>query len=119
EGSYEIVAFYSGDTGFDPSESDVHTHNVEQVHTTTQAFSSGTPSFVGDTVTLYASVSSSINRIPEGSVEIFLDDVSLGTFVLDSSGQASVETEPLTSGDHTFRATYAGTNVFAPSESEA
>jgi Bacterial Ig-like domain (group 3) len=117
-GSHSITAEYSGDTtDFLPSTSDV---SVEVVGGTTVALVASTnPSTFGQSVTFTATVAATAAGfvVPTGSVTLMDGSQSLGTFVIDSSGVASISTASLTGGTHAITAVYGGDTQFAPSTS--
>jgi hypothetical protein len=76
---------------------------------------SGSPSFVGQSVTFTAMVTSQYGAIPDGDLVTFYDGPTvIGTGVTASS-LATFTTSSLTGKAHTIKATYAGDAKFEPS----
>jgi len=82
--------------------------------------SSVNPSVVGQSVTFTASVSGSfavVSPAPTGAVTFYDGTTSLGTFMLNAGGTATVSTSTLTQGTHSITATYGGSGGFQASTS--
>ena len=111
-GSHNIQAFYSGDSNYAASTSNIV---VQKVHydTTIALTSSLNPSNAGQSVTFKTTVSP--NAAP-GSVTFYDGATSLGSASL-SSGSASISTTKLTVGYHNITAVYSGNNNYAGSTS--
>src|SRR5271157_3274504 len=76
---------------------------------------SGTPSFVGQPVTITAAVTSKYGTIPNGELVTFYDgSASLGSVAL-AGGTAAYTTSSLSVKTHTIEATYLGDATFLPS----
>jgi uncharacterized repeat protein (TIGR01451 family) len=112
-----IQAAYTGNSNFNSSFSNLVTHTVAPVSTTTALESSGIPSAYGQSVTFTATVSSS-GGSPTGTVSFYDNGASLITGSLNS-GRAVVPVSTLSVGNHTITATYAGTANFLPSLSNS
>jgi hypothetical protein len=109
-----------GSTGSDPgsltSWSLILTTNVSNAATTTLLTSSANPSFVGNSVSLTATVTAGGNPVTLGSVSFFEGALVLASNVpLNSSGQASFNTSALSEGAHVITANYSGATGFAAS----
>ncbi len=113
-GAHSITAVYSGDADNDPSTSPVFTENVQwssRVDLTT----SGSPSFVGQSVTFTATPISHGNFVPDGEVVTFFDfKTEIGT-AATAGGQAKFTTSSLSAKRHTIRAAYPGDAIRQPS----
>lgn len=80
--------------------------------TTTSLTSSLNPSFINQSVTFTATVTSS-SGIPTGTIQFSDGGTLLGTpQTLSSSGMATYSTSTLTAGNHTITATYAPAGAF-------
>jgi Bacterial Ig-like domain (group 3)/FG-GAP-like repeat len=83
--------------------------------TATVVTTSGSPSFVGQSVTFTATVTSKFGTIPDGEVVTFYD----GTMPLSSvglaGGTAAYTISTLSAKTHTIKATYSGDVTFKPS----
>src|SRR5208337_613028 len=76
---------------------------------------SGSPSYVGQSVTFTAAVTSSYGAIPDGELVTFHEGTTpLGSVAL-ASGMAAYSTSSLSAKLHTIEATYAGDAVIVPS----
>ncbi len=109
-----------GPTGSDPgslaSWSLILTTNVASAATTTSLTSSVNPSFVGNNVTITATVSAAGNPVTLGTVSFFSGAQALQTNVpLNGSGQASFTTSALAEGSHIITANYSGATGFGAS----
>ncbi|MBI2828240.1 MAG: Ig-like domain repeat protein, partial [Acidobacteria bacterium] len=114
-GTRSITAEYAGDGNFTASTSNVLEQQVNQAPTTTTLSSSSRPSVFGQAVTFTAAVSSSAGT-PAGTVT-FKDGVhSLGSVVLNASGEATF-TAQLSAGSHSLVAEYGGATDYATSTS--
>jgi sugar lactone lactonase YvrE len=76
--------------------------------------SSATPAFVGNPITLVASVTGPV--LPTGTVTFFDGSKSIGTGTLDG-GAASLTLSSLAAGSHTLTATYGGSASYATASS--
>jgi hypothetical protein len=83
---------------------------------TTVTVHSPDPATYGQAVTLIANVSSSTGT-PSGDVTFADGAMTLGTGVLDASGNATIVTAVMGAGIHTITASYAGRSNFAASTS--
>jgi RHS repeat-associated protein len=85
------------------------------ITTTTKVASSGSPSFVGQSVTFTATVTATGGSIPNGETVTFDDGtVVIGTGTT-SSGVATFTTSSLVAKTHTIKAVYAGDTQFKTS----
>lgn len=83
--------------------------------TKTSVSTSGSPSFVGQAVTLTATVTSTHGTIPDGELVTFYDGTTaLGSAAL-ASGTAAFTTSSLSAKTHTIKATYTGDAAFVAS----
>jgi len=86
--------------------------------TSTTLTSSLNPSIWGQTVTFTATVTPSAGSgIPTGTVTFKDGAITLGSGMLNGSGQATFATTALSAGGHSITAQYAGTGIFAASVS--
>jgi len=89
--------------------------NISGFSTTTLITSSLNPSFVNQSVTFTATVSSSRGLIPDGELVKFYSGSKLLASVPISGGKATYTTSTLTAETHIMKAKYAGDNTYAPS----
>jgi hypothetical protein len=109
-GSHAIKGVYSGDGNNQTSTSAVLTQVVNSLPaaTTTQVATSGSPSFIGQTVTFTATITSGYGPIPNGETVTFYDGGSAIGTALTAGGAATFQTSSLTVKTHTIKATYSG-----------
>jgi hypothetical protein len=106
-GSVSIVAAYSGDSTFLPSNSAPLKQTVTKATTTTTLTSSPNPSQVGQIVKFTATVTGQYGGTPSGTVT-FKDGSTVLAQVTLSSGVARYKTSTLTKGKHHISASYPG-----------
>jgi uncharacterized repeat protein (TIGR01451 family) len=111
-GSHSITAVYSGDATHATSTSAALTQVVNGLGTTTTVTSSLNPSYVGQSVTFTATVSSGA-----GTVQFKDGAGNLGAPVTIAGGQATYTTSALTVGSHSITAVYSGDATHATSTS--
>jgi uncharacterized protein len=70
--------------------------------------SSENPSYVGDSVTFTARVTSPAGGTPTGTVTFYIDGPSVAVVTLNANGVARYTTSDLTAGLHPIAATYSG-----------
>ncbi len=118
-GTHPITAQYGGNSNFSGSTSSTLSEVVVNVKaTTTTLGSSLNPSFVGQSVTFTATVSTTLGGTPTGTVT-FLDGATpLGTGGLNSSGVATYSTSTLALGAQSITASYGGDANDATSTSQ-
>jgi hypothetical protein len=118
-----ISATYSGDNNFAGSTSNTLTVNVALAASTTTliaSISSATPVSPGTSVTLTATVSSSISGIaPTGTVTFTGNGTTLDIVPISTTGVAALTTTALPTGSYSIVATYSGDSGFAGSTSSA
>ena len=92
--------------------------------TTTSLEVSSTSPSVGDSITLAAIVAAAVSEtgVPSGTVEFYDGTIDLGPGALSwnivqNAEMATLNTPPLTLGDHGFTAVYSGDGTFDPSTS--
>jgi hypothetical protein len=113
-GATNLTAIYSGDTTYVGSTSVAISHTVLTGVTTTTLTSSLNPSTVGTLVTFTATVGSSVaGAVPTGTVEFMEGSTTLGTGILDATGQATFATTSLAlkngkTATHNIKAKYLG-----------
>jgi len=115
-GSHYITAEYGGNENSAGSYAEL-TEEVEKLpfRTATAVSTSGSPSFVGQTVVFTATVTCGTHQIPDGELVTFYDGkTTLGSVAL-ASGTAAYTTSQLSVKKHTVEATYAGDANFKPS----
>jgi Big-like domain-containing protein/VCBS repeat protein/FG-GAP repeat protein len=120
-GFRSITASYSGDLHNSPSTSATLTEDVASlpVPSTTALTTSGSPSFIGQPVTLTATVTCKDGTAPNGELVTFYEETrTLGSVAL-AGGLASYTTSSLTLGTHSIKATYSGDATFGPSSGTA
>jgi hypothetical protein len=89
--------------------------NTSGFITTTHITSSLNPSFVNQSVTFTATVTSNDRLIPDGELVKFYSGTKLLASVPLSEGTATYTTSTLTAETHIIKAKYAGDTTFAPS----
>lgn len=115
-GSHSFSASYPGDLSFLPSGSPFLTFNVRQASTATILSSSPTTDVFGQPLTLTATVSavSPGGGTPTGTVTFTDGLTTLGTPSL-SGGTAQITISTLSTGNHSFNASYGGDTNFTGS----
>jgi hypothetical protein len=83
--------------------------------TKTVVTTSGSPSFVGQSVTFTATVKWTYGTVPDGEVVTFYDGTTAIGIGATASGVATFTTSSLTAKTHYIKATYAGDATFMPS----
>jgi hypothetical protein len=107
---------YSGDSNNLGSSSTVMKETVNSViGTTTKVSTSGSPSFVKQTVTFTANITSATGSIPDGEVITFSDSTSPMGTALTAGGVATFQTSTLSAKSHTIHASYPGDVAHKPS----
>lgn len=117
-GTHTIVAAFTGDQGWTPSSSspvDVVVVN----HTTISTTVTPGPIDYGQTVTYTTQVTSVLGGIPTGNVVYKDGATTVGSSVVDGSGQASFQTSSLSVGNHVIAAYFTGTNGWVDSWGKA
>lgn len=84
--------------------------------TTVTLASDASPAYLGEPVSLTASVSAA-SGTPAGMLTFFDGEVTLGSVPLDASGSASFVTSALALGSHSLTASYAGETLYLTSVS--
>jgi len=109
-GSHPITASYGGDANFSGSTSSTFTQMVKKAGTTTLVSSSANPSVSGQSVTFTATVTAKSPGAgtPTGTVTFKDGSSTLGTGILDGSGQATFTTSALAVGSRSITAFYGG-----------
>jgi len=117
-GTQPITAQYGGNSTFNGSTSSALSEVVNAKTTMTTLGSSLNPSFVGQSVTFSATVSTTLEGTPTGTVT-FLDGATpLGTGGLNASGVATYATTTLALGAQSITASYGGDANDATSTSQ-
>ena len=116
-GTRAITAIYSGDNNNLSSTSAVVNQVVKALPapTTTALATSGTPSFVGQSVTFTAKVGSPYGPIPDGEPVNFFDGTTSLVTVGLAGGIATYTTSSLNAASHTIKATFVGDATFKTS----
>src|SRR5262249_10818540 len=119
-GPHTITAKYSGAAGqFNSSVSSNLTQDVNAIGTAITLGSSGTPSFITQSVTFTATMTPLFGPGPvTGTVTFFDGANNLGSATL-SSGVATLQTAGLAVGSHKITVTYAAQGNFAGNSSGA
>ncbi len=117
--THGITAVYAGDSTFTTSTSKAILQVVNKCATTTVVVSSGTPSYVGQSVTFTATVSSSQGAPPDGEMVTFRDGATVLGTGTTSGGAASFSISSLSVAAHGITAVYAGDSTLAASTSKA
>jgi hypothetical protein len=110
-GKHTVVAYYRGDTSFNPSASVAVLQRVAKAATQTALTSSANPASSGQSITFTARVTSTAGT-PSGSV-VFLDEQKVLGVVPLTGNQATVTTKNLKKGLHAITAIYAGNDHYA------
>jgi Bacterial Ig-like domain (group 3)/FG-GAP-like repeat/Abnormal spindle-like microcephaly-assoc'd, ASPM-SPD-2-Hydin/FG-GAP repeat len=114
-GSYSITALYNGDSNFTSGTSPTLIQTVDKIATATSLTSSANPSYIGQALSITATVSASSGIVPDGeSVSFSSGATSLGTASL-SGGTATLTLSSLAKGLYDIKATYAGDGTFSNS----
>jgi Bacterial Ig-like domain (group 3)/FG-GAP-like repeat len=115
-GSHAMTATYSGDQNNGGSSSATLMERVITGRASkTVLASSGSPTFVGQTVTFTATVTSKSGTIPDGELVTFYDGTTGLASVALASGKAGYTTSSLSAATHTIKAVYPGDPTFQPS----
>lgn len=117
-GSHSVSAIYGGDSNVTTSTSSAVTVTVvaPSASTITTLVSSLNPSYVGQLVTLTATVTSTAAGTPTGTVTFKQGPTAVATVAL-SGGQATYSTDALPQGNTGFTAIYSGDSAFITSTS--
>jgi hypothetical protein len=117
-GNYDIIASYLGDGAYKPASSvDIPlTIAVALIPDAITLTATPTTLNVGESVNAIATLSSSGNASPVGSVLFQLDGVTVATSTI-SSGTASATFTATAAGNHRLQAIYAGDGISAPANS--
>ncbi len=107
QGSYQIVATYSGDANNQGSTSAPLTLNVVQATTQTALVVAPNPALVLATITLTATVTGN-GGTPTGSMNFLADGNVIGTGTLSPAGIATFSTATLAAGTYAITASYNG-----------
>ena len=116
-GTIQVTAVYPGDANNQTSTSSPVSETVNDPTTTTTLATSGSPAYVGQTVTFTATVSSTYGAIPDGETVTFLDGSNTIGTGSTAGGVAKFATSSLTSGTHSITASYPGDSTYQPSTS--
>lgn len=111
-GDHDVVASYSGEADFEPSDGRL-TESVVRVSSHTVASTSAATALAGEPVTLSADVVGGLaGETPAGTVSFRSADQLLGTAqvhpTVAGAGRAELETSSLPIGSHQIVATYSG-----------
>jgi ankyrin repeat protein len=114
-GSYSITALYNGDSNFASATSPTLIQAVGKIATSTSLTSSANPGYIGQTLSLTATITASSGIVPDDeSVSFSSGATSLGTARL-SGGIATLTLSSLAKGLYDIKATYAGDGTFSNS----
>ena len=116
--SHGITAWYSGDVTNAFSHSAILLEGISAtpIPTYTTITTSGSPSFIGKTVTFTARTTwGGIATVPDGEVVTFYDGSTLLGTTTTTQGVATFITSALSVKTHIIKATYAGDPHFKPS----
>jgi hypothetical protein len=116
-GAHSITGTYGGDANFSGSTSSTLTQTINKAASTATLASSKNPSSYKQSITLTATVKSSISGTPTGTVTFKDGTATLGTGTLNSSGVATLSTSTLSVGTHSLTASYGGDTHFLTSTS--
>ncbi len=107
QGSYQIVATYSGDSNNQGSASAPFPLAVVQATTTTALTIAPNPALVLTPITFTANVTSN-GGAPTGSVNFLANGIVIGTATLNASGVATFTTSALAAATYSVTASYTG-----------
>src|SRR5258706_5215979 len=105
-GADSIVAQYSGDSNFAPSNSSPLAETISPRTTSTALASSQNPIIGGQSATFTATVKTTAGIAPMGTVTFLDGNSSIGTGTLDSSAVGTLTTSALTVTSHSITARY-------------
>jgi hypothetical protein len=111
-GTYPVIATYLGDVNGAGSASPALNQVVNKISTTAALASSGSPAFLGQTVTFTATVTPSSGAIPDGETVTFYDGTAAIGTGATRSGAATLATSALAVGSNSITATYAGDSTY-------
>jgi len=121
-GNYQFSASYNGTPGYSSSVSELITQTVIPAPTTVSLIVSPTPSLIGQTTTLTATVavlSQYVGTVSDGTVTFYAETTKLQEVPVNSEGIATYTfNDNLTVGDHSLSAVYNGSDGFRTSSSE-
>jgi hypothetical protein len=120
-GTATLIAQYSGDQNYGPSNSAPLTQSVTKGTVTVTASSSVNPSVFGQAAsfTLHVATSGGGSAVPTGTVTLFDGTSSIGSLSLDPTGGASFSLATLSVGIHSLTANYSGDSSFGAASSSA
>jgi autotransporter-associated beta strand protein len=118
-GNHSVTVVYGGNTNFTTSTSSSLTQRTIQSGTGSSVSSSANASVFGQSVTFTATVVSNApgSGTPTGMVTFKDGSTTLGTGMLDGSGQATLSTSALSLGSHSITVVYGGDVDFTSSAS--
>jgi hypothetical protein len=117
-GAHSITAAYQGSGSIGASTSPALTQRVKSdgpFPSKTTVTTSGSPSFVGQSVTFAATVTSTHGAIPNGEVVTFRDHNGVLGTGTTADGVATFTTSTLTAQTYAVEVTYPGDGTFRPS----
>jgi hypothetical protein len=114
---HTITAIYSGDVDNDSSVSAVLTEKITKppFSTSTSINTSGSPSFIGQPVTITATVTCGTHAIPDGELVTFYDGTTVIGTGSTANGVATLTIALETVKKYTIKGTYSGDANFKPS----
>ena len=116
-GSHTIIAKYLGDINNIPSTSNIITQTVNSISASTTSLSSNATSIIsGHSITFTAKVSPSSAN---GTIQFKVNGTNLGSPITLSGGQAIFSTSSLPLGSDIISASYSGSNIINPSNSNS
>ncbi len=114
-GDHSITAIYSGDANNRTSTSAPLIQRIGGSATAILLLSSANPSFVGQSVTFTAALTSASLQVPTGTVRFEDNGTPLATVNINAQGNAIFTTSALTLGNHQITAIYDGNATFLAS----
>jgi hypothetical protein len=119
--THSITAVYDGNSNYNGSTSPALSQKVNKANTSTMVISSLSPSVRGQSVTFTATVTATTpgSGIPTGTVTFKDGSNTLGSGMLNSSGEATYITTSLSVGTHSINAIYGGNSNYNGSTSPA
>lgn len=115
DGTYSIVATYSGDANNRARTSPPFTQYIDSVDSQTILTVSPSPSIIGQPVTFTADVTSKKVSVPNGDMVTFYYGSTLVGSAKTIGGLATFTTTAIPYGDRTLSADFAGDSVLLPS----
>ena len=120
-GTDPVVAIYTGEGIFAPSQSAPLAHTTALASTTVEVTTEPNPSYphAGAVIVVEVSPVAPATGVPSGNVTVSVDGVFVATLTLDDQGRATIPLPRTSYGMHTIRAEYAGDSNYLESSDES